>query len=100
MKNKKHKESEDMDEDDSEDFEEQEDSEELEDSDDSEEQETKPKKELKKTTKSKFQIGDIIPIQTITGYQVVKEFNEDNEPLVIPCERLIDAEILSHLYKE
>ena len=74
--------------------------EEIEDEDEVEE-ETKETPNIKKKLKikSSYSVGDIIPIQQTVGYQVVKEINEDNRPIVTTAEKLSEAEILSFIYQ-
>ena len=81
--------------------EEEEEVEEIEDEVVEEEEIPAPKKTAKKSTKkSTYSPGDIIPVQQTVGYQVVKSVAEDGSPMVIPTDKLSEAEILSFMYME
>jgi len=58
-----------------------------------------PAEEGKPQSKSSYKAGDIIPIQDIIGYNVVKKLNKFGQPIVISTEKLSEAEILSFIYK-
>lgn len=66
----------------------------------------KPKKEVKEAVAPKeevstesYAVGDIIPIQEIVGWQVIKEFDEKTNPVVITTEKRWEAELLSIAFK-
>ena len=48
---------------------------------------------------NKLQIGDIIPIQQVVGFEVVKRFDDKGEPVTISTQSQSEAEILSRLFK-
>jgi len=77
---------------------------EIEDEEDDVEEESteeEPKKNPKKIAKeSEYNIGDIIPVQQVVGYQVIKSIGEDGVPSVISTEKLSEAEILSFIYQQ
>jgi len=63
--------------------------------------EEEPKKNQKKKVKeSEYNIGDIIPVQQVVGYQVVKSIGKDGIPSVISIDKISEAEILSFIYQE
>lgn len=69
--------------------------------DEEEEVEEVPKKIIKKSIKrSRYNIGDIIPIQQVVGYQVIKSIGEDGTPSITSTDKISEAEILSFIYQE
>ena len=79
------------------------DDEEIEDEESEEEveEEKQVNKEVKKPVKkSKYTPGDILPVQQVVGYQVVKSVSEDGVPFVTSTEKLSEAEILSFIYQQ
>ena len=77
---------------------------EIEDEEDEEiidDEEEEPKKVVKKVSKkSQYVAGDIIPVQQVVGYQVIKSISEDGVPSVVSTDKLSEAEILSFMYQE
>jgi len=64
------------------------------------EEEPTPKVVKKPVKKSRYTPGDILPVQQVVGYQVVKSVSEDGVPFVTSTEKLSEAEILSFIYQQ
>lgn len=67
----------------------------------SKEEEPKKSKEIISIPKeSQYTVGDIIPVEQVAGYQVIKSISKDGVPSVISTDKISEAEILSFIYKK
>ena len=76
--------------------------EEIEDEESEEEEieEPTPKVVKMRIKKSRYTPGDIIPVNQIVGYQVIKSVDDEGIPSATSTEKLSEAEILSYIYRE
>ena len=49
--------------------------------------------------KEKLKVGDVIPIQQVVGFRVIKKIIDD-EPVWVDVEKQFEAEVLSSIFKE